>query len=129
MADNWEVKCRHPEVQIEKVSTVTCKLAGAPAGWSSGPGVKPGPGVLQTGGLLQVNVPPTTTADARAATQALILDMVDPKVITWSLGVQHELFRDTSIEVRYVGTRSLELPLQMRLNSPSAFDPNVPRGA
>src|SRR5260370_7701977 len=54
--------------------------------------------------------------------------MVDPKVITWSLGVQHELVRDTSIEVRYVGTRSLELPVQKRLNSASAFDPNVPGG-
>jgi len=54
--------------------------------------------------------------------------MVDPKVITWSLGVQHELFRDTSLEVRYVGTRSLELPVQKRLNSASAFDPNVPGG-
>jgi hypothetical protein len=54
--------------------------------------------------------------------------MVDPKVITWSLGVQHEVFRDTSIEVRYVGTRSLELPVQQRLNSASAFDPNIPGG-
>jgi len=87
-----------------------------------------GPGFLAGGGLLQVNVPPTTTAAARAATQALILDMVDPKVITWSLGVQHELFRDTSVEVRYVGTRSLELPVQKRLNSASAFDPSIPGG-
>jgi hypothetical protein len=54
--------------------------------------------------------------------------MVDPKVITWSLGVQHELLKDSSIEVRYVGTRSLELPVQLRLNSASAFDPNVPGG-
>jgi len=30
--------------------------------------------------------------------------------------------------VRYVGTRSLELPVQKRLNSASAFDPNVPGG-
>jgi len=44
------------------------------------------------------------------------------------LGVQHELFKNTSIEVRYVGTRSLELPVQKRLNSASAFDPNVPGG-
>jgi hypothetical protein len=53
---------------------------------------------------------------------------VSPKVITWTLGVQHELFRNSSVEVRYVGTRSLELPVQQRLNSASAFDPNVPGG-
>jgi hypothetical protein len=119
---NFAVNSLPPELQTEQNPTLTCKLPGAPA-WCA-----TGSGFLAGGGLLQVNVPPTTTAQARAATQALILDMVDPKVITWSLGIQHELFRDTSIEVRYVGTRSLELPVQKRLNSASAFDPNVPGG-
>lgn len=119
---NFAINSLPPELQTEQNPTLTCKLSGAPA-WCA-----TGTGFLAGGGLLQVNVPPTTTADARAATQALILDMVDPKVITWSLGVQHELLRDSSIEVRYVGTRSLELPVQLRLNSASAFDPNVPGG-
>lgn len=48
--------------------------------------------------------------------------------MTWSLGVQHELFRNSSVEVRYVGTRGVSLPVQMRLNSASAFDPNVTGG-
>jgi len=125
---NFAINSLPPELQSEQNPTLTCASSGAPAWCTSGLGGTPGPGFLATGGLLQVNVPPTTTADARAATQALILDMVDPKVITWSLGVQHELFRDSSIEVRYVGTRSLELPVQKRLNSASAFDPNVPGG-
>jgi hypothetical protein len=125
---NFAINSLPPELQTEQNPTLTCKLSGAPGWCTSGPGGTPGPGFLASGGLLQVNVPPTTTADARAATQALILDMVDPKVITWSLGVQHEVFRDTSIEVRYVGARSLELPVQKRLNSASAFDPNVPGG-
>ncbi|HEX8882091.1 MAG TPA: TonB-dependent receptor, partial [Candidatus Acidoferrum sp.] len=124
---NFAINALPPELQTEQNPTLTCALPGAPA-WCTSNGGKPGPGFLAGGGLLQVNVPPTTTADARAATQALILDMVDPKVITWSLGVQHELLKDSSIEVRYVGTRSLELPVQMRLNSASAFDPNVPGG-
>jgi hypothetical protein len=119
---NFAINSLPPELQTEQNRTLTCKQSSPPA-WCA-----TGQGFLQGGGLLQVNVPPTTTADARANTQALILDMVDPKVITWSLGVQHELFRDTSIEVRYVGTRSLELPVQKRLNSASAFDPNVPGG-
>ncbi len=119
---NFAINSLPPELQTEQNPTLTCALPGAPA-WCA-----TGSGFLAGGGLLQVNVPPTTTADARAATQALILDMVDPKVITWSLGVQHELLKDSSIEVRYVGTQSLELPVQMRLNSASAFDPNVPGG-
>jgi hypothetical protein len=129
---NFAVNSLPPELQTEQNAQITCASSSAPAWCTSGPVVNgkptPGPGFLAGGGLLQVNVPPTTTADARAATQALILDMVDPKVMTWSLGVQHELFRDSSIEVRYVGTRSLELPVQKRLNSASAFDPNVPGG-
>ena len=124
---NFAINALPPELQTEQNPTLTCALPGAPA-WCTSNGGKPGPGFLAGGGLLQVNVPPTTTADARATTQALILDMVDPKVITWSLGVQHELLKDSSIEVRYVGTRSLELPVQRRLNAASAFDPNVPGG-
>lgn len=120
--NNFAVNSLPPELQSEQNPALTCALSGAPA-WCPN-----GPGFLQGGGLLQVNVPPTTAAAARAATQALIVNAVDPKVITWSLGVQHELFKDTSIEVRYVGTRSLELPVQQRLNSASAFDPNVPGG-
>ena len=131
---NFAINSLPPELQTEQNTKATCSSTNppAPAWCTSGPMVggkpTPGPGFLAGGGLLQFNVPPTTTADARANTQALILDMVDPKVITWSLGVQHELFRDTSVEVRYVGTRSLELPVQKRLNSASAFDPNVPGG-
>jgi len=131
---NFAINSLPPELQTEQNTKATCSSTNPPppAWCTSGPMVggkpTPGPGFLAGGGLLQFNVPPTTTADARANTQALILDMVDPKVITWSLGVQHELVRDTSIEVRYVGTRSLELPVQKRLNSASAFDPNVPGG-
>jgi len=82
-----------------------------------------GGSVISSNATLTVNVPPTTQADARAATQSFIPDHVSPKVITWTLGVQHQVLRDSSIEVRYLGTRSLSLPVQMRLNSASAFDP------
>ena len=125
---NFAINSLPPELQSEQNPALTCALPGAPAWCTSGPGGTQGAGFLAGGGLLQVNVPPATAADARAATQAIIVDMVDPKVITWSLGVQHELFKDTSVEVRYVGTRSLELPVQQRLNDVSAFDPNVPGG-
>jgi len=126
--NNFAINSLPPELQTEQNPDVTCSLPGKPAWCTSFLAGGPGQGFLQGGGLLQVNVPPTTQADARAGTQSLIPDHVAPKVITWTLGVQHELFRDTSIEVRYVGTRSLELPVQQRLNSASAFDPRFQGG-
>jgi hypothetical protein len=122
--NNFAINSLPPELQTEQKPAITCVPGPNRPAWCA-----TGTGFLAGGGLLQVNVPPTTQTTARAATGSLIPDqMVDPKVITWSLGVQHELFRDTSVEVRYVGTRSLELPVQQRLNSASAFDPNVPGG-
>ncbi len=120
--NNFAINSLPPQLQTEQSPAVTCSLPGAPA-WCG-----TGTGFLAGGGLLQVNVPPATQADARAATANLIPDHVAPKVITWSLGVQHELFRNSSIEVRYVGTRGISLPVQQRLNSASAFDPRFPGG-
>ena len=120
--NNFAINSLPPELQTEQNPAITCSLSNAPA-WCPN-----GPGFLQGGGLLQVNVPPTTTAEARAATGSLIPDHISPKVISWSLGVQHELFKDTSVEVRYVGTRSMSLPVQQRLNSGSAFDSRFPGG-
>jgi hypothetical protein len=131
--NNFAINSLPPQLQSEQNPGLTCALAGAPQWCATFNAANPtnptaGQGFLQFGGLLQVNVPPVTQAEARAATQSLIPNHVSPKVITWTLGVQHELFRDSSVEVRYVGTRSLELPVQQRLNSASAFDPNVPGG-
>jgi hypothetical protein len=120
--NNFAINSLPPELQTEQNPAITCSLSNRPA-WCA-----TGKGFLQSGGLLQVNVPPATQAEARAATGSLIPDQVDPKVMSWSLGVQHELFKNSSIEVRYVGTRSLSLPVQMRLNSASAFDPRFQGG-
>jgi outer membrane receptor protein involved in Fe transport len=120
--NNFAINSLPPELQTEQNPAITCSLSNAPA-WCPN-----GPGFLQGGGLLQVNVPPTTTLEARGATGSLIPDHTSPKVISWSLGVQHELMRDTSVEVRYVGTRSISLPVQKRLNSGSAFDSQFPGG-
>lgn len=131
--NNFAINSLPPQLQTEQNPVLTCALAGAPQwcmNFNSNNPTNPaqGQGFLQFGGLLQVNVPPVTAADAAAATQSFIPDAVAPKVFTWSLGVQHELFRNSSLEVRYVGTRSLELPVQQRLNSASAFDPKAPGG-
>jgi len=128
--NNFAINSLPPQLQTEQNPDITCSLSNAPAWCASflNPADKTGKGFLLGGGLLQVNVPPATQLDARGATGSLIPDQVSPKVISWSLGVQHELFKDTSVEVRYVGTRSISLPVQQRLNSASAFDPNFPGG-
>jgi hypothetical protein len=69
-----------------------------------------------------VNVPCADQLTCRESSSAFITDIVEPKVLTWSVGVQHELGWQSSIEVRYVGTRSLELPIQARFGIQTGFD-------
>ena len=107
-----------PQLTTEQNPQITCALAGAPA-WCSQPN---GQGFLQGGGLLQVNVPCADQLTCRESTSAQIVDVVEPKVLTWSLGVQHEVGWNSSIELRYVGTRSLELPIQARQGIQTGFD-------
>jgi len=104
-----------PQLQTQQDRDVTCTLSDPPAWCASGTGF------LAGGGLRQVNVPPATQEEARAATQGIILDQVQPKVLTWTLGVQRELMKNTSLELRYLGTRATQLPVQARINTISAF--------
>ena len=102
-------------MQTEQNPDITCTLPNPPA-WCA-----TGTGYLAGGGLLQVNVPPVTQEEARAATQGIMLDQVHPKVLTWTLGVQREIMNKTSLELRYLGTRATQLPVQARTNTISAF--------
>jgi outer membrane receptor protein involved in Fe transport len=81
-------------------------------------------GFIAAGGLPFVPLPPTTPEAARTATQSLIVDTVAPETYTWSLSMQREFFRDFLVELRYVGTRGLHLPAQIRLNAgiPPSFN-------
>ena len=110
-----------PQLQTEQNPDITCTLPNAPAWCANFLAGGPGTGFLAGGGLLQVNVPPATQEEARAATQGIILDQVQPKVLTWTLGVQREVSKNTSVEVRYLGTRATQLPIQARINTRSAF--------
>ena len=71
-------------------------------------------GFLASGGLPTTPLPPTTVAGARSGTSSFIVDTVNPKTYTWSLGVQHEFTKDWVVETRYVGTRGVSLPIQTR---------------
>jgi len=114
---NFEDITLPPQVQSEMSEASACGLPTQPV-WCTNGGVS----FLANGGLPAILTPPTTQAQARNLTSSYIDDTVMPKILTWSLGVQHELARNTTIEVRYLGTRGLELPLQVRRNFESYFD-------
>jgi hypothetical protein len=109
-----------PQLQSELNETSACTLTPQPAWCSSGTNF------LATGGLPQTYIPPATQTDARALTSSYIDDTVMPKIMTWSLGVQHELYRGATLEARYLGTRGLSLPVQYRRNRISYFDAGGP---
>ncbi|HVO62459.1 MAG TPA: TonB-dependent receptor [Terriglobales bacterium] len=108
-----------PQIQSEMDPASACTLSPAP-GWCA-----TGSPFLADGGLPSVYLPPANQQDARALTTSYIDDTVMPKVLTWSLGIQRELYRNGLIEVRYLGTRGLELPVQFRRNFISAFDAGI----
>lgn len=107
-----------PQLQTEQNTNITCGSASPPA-WCA-----TGRGFLAGGGLLQFNDPPTTQASARSATGSLIVDQVAPKTFTWSLSLQRELKKNWKLEMRYLGTRAMSLPVQVRLNAISVFERN-----
>jgi hypothetical protein len=110
-----------PQLQSEMDETSACSLSNAPAWCTNG-----GKAFLHNGGLPSTYIPPADQASARALTTAYIDDTVMPKILTWSLGVQHEVYRNATVEVRYLGTRGLELPVQFRRNRESGFDAGLP---
>ena len=116
-----------PQVQFENNPNLTCQIAPTTSWCPDYLAGKGGHGFLAGGGLSGF-ITPSSQALARAQAQGYDVDITDPKVLTWTLSVQHELFSNTSLELRYLGTHSVSLPLQVRLNSRSAFDPTAPGG-
>jgi Carboxypeptidase regulatory-like domain len=75
------------------------------------------PGFLAGGGILPSSGgAPPEGADARAATGGFIPDQKRPEAYNWNFGIQHEFGNGYVFESRYVGTRGLFLPVQLRLN-------------
>jgi hypothetical protein len=108
-----------PQIQSELNVNSACTLTPQPS-WCA-----TGTNFLAGGGLPQFFNPPTTAADARALTTSYIDDTVMPKILNWTLSVQHELYRGATLELRYLGTRGLSLPFQLRRNFISAFDAGI----
>jgi len=63
-----------------------------------------------------------TIADQRAATSAYVPNQKLPYAETWSLGVERVFHHDYTLEVRYVGTRGIHLPAQIRVNKQARTD-------
>src|SRR5467141_328521 len=85
--NNFAINSLPPQLQTEQSPTVTRGLSSPPAWCATFDPTNPrNPtarrGILQGGGLLQVNVPPATQKDARIQTSSFIPDHVSPKVIT-----------------------------------------------
>jgi len=110
-----------PQLQSELNPNSACTLNPQPS-WCANPN---GSGFLAGGGLPSAYIPPASQLAARSLTTSFIDNTVMPKILTWSLGVQREFYRNAIIEVRYLGTRGLELPVQFRRNFISAFDGGV----
>ncbi len=82
---------------------------------------------LGSGGILPAAGGLTTFPDQASAAQAtsayIPVNQKSPKSIDWTLGVQHTFLNDFTAEVRYVGTRGIHLPAQIRLNTMSVVTP------
>ena len=77
---------------------------------------------LQNGGALKTFVPVTGRAASRAQTAAFIEDQTVPSTDSFSLSYQRQLGKSMGIELRYLGTRSYQLPVQIQLNGGVVID-------
>ena len=106
-----------PQYQTEENEGLVCAVFNPAPSWCT-----TGTAFLANGGLpatyTLVNDPSVT----RALTQGRIPDQKAPKTLNWSLSVQRQLYRGGVLEARYLGTRGLFLPVQIRLNSKGAFN-------
>ncbi len=88
-------------------------------------GGNPGDNFLKSGGIPNnASSGPLSPTAARAATGGFIPDQKLPKSIQWNFGVQRVFHEDYTVELRYLGTRGLQLPIQERLNVGSIVNPS-----
>ena len=83
------------------------------------------PGFLANGGFSESTsvTGQLTPAQARQNTSGFIQDAKLPYSIQWNLGVQHVFHQNYTVEVRYLGTRGIHLPMQAQINKASPVTP------
>lgn len=121
---NFVMNGQPPQQQtVMRASTACAGRFATPPSWcASYTADGLGSNFLAGGAMKLAYKPPTDTATARSMTGQLMPDGRNPKVFNWSLGIQHEIFKNTTVEVRYLGTRGLFLPVQIQLNAQTAFE-------
>ncbi|HXU17938.1 MAG TPA: TonB-dependent receptor [Terriglobales bacterium] len=105
-----------PQYQTEENELLVCAAFNPAPSWCT-----TGTAFLANGGLPATYTLVNDPSITRALTQGRIPDQKAPKTLNWTLSVQRELFRGGVLEARYLGTRGLFLPVQVRLNSEGAF--------
>ena len=91
-------------------------------------GARPVSNFLANGGLLGTAPAAVNQADARASIASYTFDQHRPYALNGTIGVQHLIGRDYTIEARYVYTKGVHLYNQTRLNivSPVTATRNLP---
>jgi hypothetical protein len=87
----------------------------ATANFLANGGLPPGTGGIQTFPSVQAQ---------RAATAAFVPNQQLPYSEEWNLGIQHVFGKSYTVEVRYLGSRGIHLPVQDRLNRQAVVGPN-----
>jgi hypothetical protein len=88
-------------------------------------GGNPGGNFLANGGIPNnASAGELDQATARALTGGFIPDQKLPKSIQWNIGIQRVFHENYTVEVRYLGTRGLNLPIQDRINVQSVVNPS-----
>jgi hypothetical protein len=111
--DNLGILSLPPEVQQ------TCNTGQSPSSgcfWSN-------TGFLANGGLPSIPGQITDPATARSLTSAYIPNQTLPYVITWDASIQHVFAKVYTLEVRYVYTHGIDLPIQTRINRQGEVQP------
>lgn len=114
--DNLGLLTLPPELSVTQdckpVGTTNCSTPFLANG-----GIPPGKGGITTY--------PDQASAAFATSADLPVNTKYPKALNWNLGVEHSFGKDYTLEIRYVGTRGLFLPVQTRLNAASQITPTV----
>ncbi len=72
---------------------------------------------LATGGIPNTVLPLSDAAAARLATGVINADNISPETYSFTVSFQRELTPTTAVELRYLGTRSRHLPIQVQRNA------------
>ena len=116
--DNLGLLSQPPQVQQ------TCDTQAPGAGGQTGSCFWSYTNFIANGGLPNVNGVITDPAEARQATSGYVPNQTLPYSETFTASIQHIFAKVYTLEVRWVGSRGLKLPVQARLNVQSPVNIN-----